>query len=449
MKVPRFSQALFVSNGPFSIGRFTSFSYFPFQDTITMETTETTQSDAPAPSTTAVEAPASIKRWNNVSSRFLVTPSPPPATRGEERTTAQLQMIVTNIASAHSLEELKSMKQENKKAFNALDFTDCSIDIIDELFPVIKGLLGVGKKGELPPFSSYRTTSKSLRAWRKLGVKAQDEIWRKSSRSASSLQEPVPTSSSPAVATTVDAGDPPTRRSTRSETARASKRPPPPQDVEDLEDFPLGNPKRSSSSPLPGDGTAFLPILKEDLEAKFDRQSSPLVSRPVSVYPFSSCEGIAAKLYTADDSQSQEKDKIQTGFSHLTGEAMHNLSSTISQGWSCPLNVGEYCGFLDAKITGPKTSPITYFLRLLSDYAEIEPVPPRENSLEQRYAFHASSCTGKKERTSSGMCKECFSKKNEFARMCKSEVDHRGNPTANQKHGKLLCCDLLACAVTL
>jgi hypothetical protein len=314
-----------------------------------MESTEMAQSEVPASSTASSDPPASTSRWDIVSPRFLVTPSPPPAAREAEITTAQLQMIVTNIASAHSLEELKSMKQGKSKAFNGLDFTDCSIEGIDELFPFIKGMLGVCKGGRLDPFSSYRTTAKKLRAWRKLGVKQQDEIWRKSSRTSSSRPEVARTSSSPTAITAVDSGDPPTRRSTRSETARASKRPPPPQDVEELEDFPLGNPKRSSSSPLPGDGTAFLPILKEDLEAKFDRQSSPLVSRPVPVYPFSSCEGIAAKLYTADDSQSQEKDKIQTGFSHLTGETMHNLSSTISQGWSCPLNVGEYCGFLDAK----------------------------------------------------------------------------------------------------
>jgi hypothetical protein len=188
---------------------------------------------------------------------------------------------------------------------------------------------------------------------------------------------------------------------------------------ESLEDFPLEHPKCSASSPLPG-----------------------------NVDLFSSCEGMTVKLYIKGSSQFQEKDKIQTGFAHLIGEAMHNLASAISQGWPCPIDVGAYCGFLDTKATGPQTSAITFFLRLLPpDDEEMEAVPPRENYLEERYTFHATSCTGKQQ-TTSGMCEECFLKRTQFARMCKSEVDLKGNPAPNQK-SELLRCDVLACAVTL
>jgi hypothetical protein len=92
--------------------------------TTTMETAETVKtggSEAPASSTANSDPPAVISRWDSVSSRFLVTPSPLSDTRGEERTTAQL-LIVTNIASAYTLEELKSKKEENPY-LNGLDFT--------------------------------------------------------------------------------------------------------------------------------------------------------------------------------------------------------------------------------------------------------------------------------------------------------------------------------------
>jgi hypothetical protein len=67
----------------------------------------------------------------------------------------------------YELEELRAMKDLESGRFSLLDFSNCPIASIDNLFPFRKNF------GLLEPPLLYRANAKSLREWRRLGKRQQ------------------------------------------------------------------------------------------------------------------------------------------------------------------------------------------------------------------------------------------------------------------------------------